>query len=254
MKNTRRLGVALLLLTPYVTLWSWLTAAAPCLGLGLGLGQEAVANPPLELQGRGQWRTYGVTDGLAALDVHDILRDRDGNMWFATEGGGVSRYDGDYWTTFNIQDGLLDNSVYSIVQGSDGDLWFGSRLGVSRYDGSTYTTFTERDGLVVSSVFTQRLVADRDGAVWTYARDLGGTNRYDGDTWTFDEFAGLARFSEPVAGRDGSMWFATKNGAVRYQDGGWRTYTRRDGLSPAPTCGPLPRTAPEPCGSEPRRD
>lgn len=213
MKNTRRLGVALLLLTPYVTLWSWLTAAAPCLGLGLGLGQEAVANPPLELQGRGQWRTYGVTDGLAALDVHDILRDRDGNMWFATEGGGVSRY-----------------------------------------DGSTWTTFTERDGLVVSSVFTQRLVADRDGAVWTYARDLGGTNRYDGDTWTFDEFAGLARFSEPVAGRDGSMWFATKNGAVRYQDGGWRTYTRRDGLSPAPTCGPLPRTAPEPCGSEPRRD
>ena len=211
MKNTRRLGVALLLLTPYVTLWSRLTAAAPC--LGLGLGQEAVANPPLELQGRGQWRTYGVTDGLAALDVHDILRDRDGNMWFATEGGGVSRY-----------------------------------------DGSTWTTFTERDGLVVSSVFTQRLVADRDGAVWTYARDLGGTNRYDGDTWTFDEFAGLARFSEPVAGRDGSMWFATKNGAVRYQDGGWRTYTRRDGLSPAPTCGPLPRTAPEPCGSEPRRD
>ncbi len=184
---------------------------------------------------RGQWRTYGVTDGLGALDVWAIFRDRDGNMWFGTEGGGVSRYDGDRWTQFTVEDGLVESSVYAIVQDADGDLWFGSGQGVSRYDGQRWTTYTQRDGLAVSSLaFKSNVLAlGPDDAVW-YGSDLGSISRFDGQQWTtFDEVAGV-RLNDvrwDLADRDGAMWFATSNGVVRYREGDWDAVILPEGLA-----------------------
>jgi hypothetical protein len=42
---------------------------------------------------KGSWRTYTTYDGLAGNWVNHILRDTNGNLWFAT-GNGVSKYDG----------------------------------------------------------------------------------------------------------------------------------------------------------------
>ena len=102
-------------------------------------GQAAFAQAQPGLGGRGHWRTYGVTDGLAALDVWVVFRDRDGILWFGTEGGGVSRFDGNRWTSFSANDGLVDNSVYDIVQDAAGTITATSDVGVG-------TTFTLRIG------------------------------------------------------------------------------------------------------------
>ena len=45
-------------------------------------------------------------DGLAHDWIHDIYRDPDGVMWFATDGCGVSRYDGRTFANFIARDGL----------------------------------------------------------------------------------------------------------------------------------------------------
>jgi two-component system, sensor histidine kinase ChiS len=206
--------------------------------LGLGavspvLSQQEGAS--LELQARGHWRTYGVTDGLGGLDVWSIFRDRDGDMWFATEGGGVSRFDGDTWTSFDVSDGLVDNSVYEIVQDVAGDLWFRSRRGVSRYDGLTWRGYTEQaDGLAPSTGYHPTVLAtDSNGSIW-YGSNQGGLSRFDGNRWTtVDSVNGhkLEGITSATQTRDGAMWFGTSNGAVRYQDDDWHLYGTMDGLA-----------------------
>jgi len=112
------------------------------------------AGPGIQLptgQGRGYWRTYDVTDGLAGLDVRSIYPDREGNLWFGTWGG-VSRYDGDTFTTFTTENGLVDDAVWSICQDRKGNIWFGTEGGVSRFDGENFTTLTTQDGLASNHV------------------------------------------------------------------------------------------------------
>ena len=103
----------------------------------------------------GPFSDYFVTkDGPARNGVEAILQDGDGNLWFGTYGGGVSRYDGASWQTFTIEDGLADTYVMCILQDRDGNLWFGTDGGgVSRYDGTSWQTFTAKIDLVPNAVF-----------------------------------------------------------------------------------------------------
>jgi hypothetical protein len=49
----------------------------------------------------GHWEKYDVTDGLGASSVISIVQDREGALWFGSQGGGVSRYDGKRFHTFS---------------------------------------------------------------------------------------------------------------------------------------------------------
>ena len=90
---------------------------------------------------KGVWKNYTTLDGLANNAVHTIYRDPDGSMWFGTQGGGVSRFDGETFVNFTIEDGLNSNIISAIYRDPDGVMWFGqhdSGGGVSRYDGNQY--------------------------------------------------------------------------------------------------------------------
>ncbi len=57
-----------------------------------------------------------------------IFRRQSGNIWFGTEGGGVSRldHDGKTFTHFTEKEGLSNNNVWSILEDRSGNLWFGT--------------------------------------------------------------------------------------------------------------------------------
>ena len=71
-------------------------------------------------------RTFTTAQGLANNDVRSITEDKTGNLWFGTDGGGVSRYDGKSFSTFTTAQGLANNSVRSITEDKTGNLWFGT--------------------------------------------------------------------------------------------------------------------------------
>ena len=91
---------------------------------------------------------YNTEQGMALNSIACGYRDKTGNLWFGTLGGGVSRYDGKSFTNFTIAQGLANNIVYSITEDKTGNLWFGtSGGGVSRYDGKSFTNLTTSHGL-----------------------------------------------------------------------------------------------------------
>ena len=90
---------------------------------------------------QGLWWSLGAQDGLPA-HVFVLLQDRTGHLWLATQGKGVSRYDGAQVVTFTSEDGLTGGEVLTTGEDHKGYLWFGSGIwegkrgaGVSRYDG-----------------------------------------------------------------------------------------------------------------------
>jgi HEAT repeat protein len=84
------------------------------------------------------WTTYTTEDGLAGNRVEAIAVGPEGDLWFGSDGGGVSRFDGESWTTYTTEDGLAGNAVMAIAVGPEGDLWFGTG-GSVRGDVSRHT-------------------------------------------------------------------------------------------------------------------
>ncbi|OGG46881.1 MAG: hypothetical protein A3F84_28385 [Candidatus Handelsmanbacteria bacterium RIFCSPLOWO2_12_FULL_64_10] len=184
------------------------------------------------LSGMGTFTTFTTQNGLASNRVSEIFQDREGHLWFGTNGG-VSRYDGKTFTTFTTEDGLASNNVTSIIQDREGHLWFGVFGGVSRYDARTWTTFTTQDGLA-SSHLAPTIFQDREGVFWFGTFD-GGVSRYDGQKFTtFTTRDGLASNWVPsiLQDREGHLWFSTFWGGVTRYDGKTFTpFTAEDGLA-----------------------
>ena len=184
---------------------------------------------------KGTWKTYTTLDGLAENWVCAIHGDPDGTMWFGTNGGGVSRYDGKEFVTFNQKDGLVDDRITTIYRDSDGLLWFGTNGGVSRFDGKEFKNFTTKDGLADNLV--SAIYRDPEGVMWFgtgwWSRFGAGVSRYDGKEFvTFTTKDGLtgncvsAIYRDP----DGVMWFGTDGGVSRYDGKEFVNLTPEDGL------------------------
>ncbi|MBN2173316.1 MAG: histidine kinase [Bacteroidales bacterium] len=78
------------------------------------------------------YRNYTVNDGLPSSKVYDMLQDRQGYFWFATENG-VSRFDGYTFTNFTKRDGLPTNSTLKLYEDFKGRIWFLSYEGTVSY-------------------------------------------------------------------------------------------------------------------------
>ncbi len=137
-------------------------------------------------------------------------------MWFGTNGGGVSRFDGKEWQTYTQQDGLAGNEVISIFQDKEGIMWFGTSGGVSRFDGKRWQTYTQEDGLAHNNVWD--ILQDEEGMMWFGTFD-GGISRFDGRCFqNIDSRDGLASDSVRCLymDRSGQIWVGTADGTVRF--------------------------------------
>lgn len=66
---------------------------------------------------------YTTTDGLPSSESYDIIQDKKGFIWIATDRG-VSRFDGYSFKNFTTNEGLVDNSVLSLYEDELGRIWF----------------------------------------------------------------------------------------------------------------------------------
>lgn len=149
-----------------------------------------------------QWTTSG--NGLKHDVVHDVLRDRSGNLWFATRRGGLSRLgrDGD-WEHF-----LTGANVRKILEDDEGHLWFGTGgTGVHRFDGTWIRVYGDETVLP--------LFQDSRGNIW-FSRPGRGALRYRNGEWTeHTEHVPDGEIHAMGEGADQSLWFGAGTGLTR---------------------------------------
>lgn len=162
------------------------------------------------------FRNYNVEDGLAQSQVLSMCQDRYGNIWFGTNAGGVSKYDGNKFVSYTENDSLINNVVYSIAEIKNGNLLFGANGGLSVFDGKKFKNFTDKNGLSHNRVF--KVCEDHEGTVWI-GTGQGVCIYKDNKILAFDVDTLLNQSSifTIYADNANSIWFGTiQNGVIKY--------------------------------------
>jgi len=178
----------------------------------------------------GEWTVF-TADTYPALTwpVTGIAGDEDA-LWFATEGGGLVRYDGDTWQTWSLPATLGSNSVRAIVQEGDGALWFAhTDAGLTRYapDRGVWQAFGEAEGVPNDLSFPG---VDSAGRVWIGY--YGELRWYDDGGWRIIKPAALDGVTVYgiTFGPDDVMWVWGYDKLLRYDARAdtWTTFTAAD--------------------------
>jgi len=171
--------------------------------------------------------------------INWMIQDREGNIWFASNGGGAYKYDGHSLSNLTEKDGLCNNFVETVLEDKAGNIWFGTRYGglckyhpsaLSTSGSTSFTTFTRND-LRGDHIWT--LYQTMDGTLWIAVAKVG-LCRYDGTSFTcYDERdgAGIRVVQSLFEDNEGQLWVGTSEGVYRHRDGYFTAFSKEDALS-----------------------
>ncbi|MCB0700462.1 MAG: hypothetical protein KDC11_11460 [Chitinophagaceae bacterium] len=160
---------------------------------------------------------------LFVNDIREILEDQKKNIWIATAGGGLHRFDGNAYKTFTNKDGLPSNGIFALEEDDDGNIWIGTSNGISMYDGFSFTNFTITDGIPDRRI--SDIKKDSKGNLWFGTSQ--GVCKYDGAGFTtFTKSEGLPGIIVNTITEDktGNIWFGTLTAGVSCYYGDAFTY------------------------------
>lgn len=67
-------------------------------------------------------KNFDVKDGLPSSEVYSTLKDKNGFLWFTTNGG-IARFNGVNFKVFNSSNGLPDNTVFQLIEDRQQRMW-----------------------------------------------------------------------------------------------------------------------------------
>lgn len=133
-------------------------------------------------------------EGLSQGNVYDIMQDRRGFVWVATQNG-LNRFDGYVFKVYKHDsknpNSLLANQVRTVFEDRQGRIWIGTELGLNRFSPETETFVHFQRQTAVPKQISENVVfsifEDSSGNLWFGGR-LGVT-RYDPATDTFTSYS-----------------------------------------------------------------
>ncbi|MDD3145171.1 MAG: two-component regulator propeller domain-containing protein [Candidatus Gracilibacteria bacterium] len=184
------------------------------------------------------WTNFTTSNSsLPFSKVRGITSDGVGNLWFATYGGGVVKFDGTNMQIYNTGNGFPNNEAKSIIRDSSGNIWVGSKGGLSKFDGTSWTTFNTSNGLLDN--FVRALDIDSSGNFWLGTG--GGVSKFNptSNTWVSYTTGNSGLSGNVINGikvsTDGNIWIGLYGGGVSKfnpTSNTWITYnTGNSGLS-----------------------
>ncbi len=162
------------------------------------------------------FRNYSTDQGLAQSQVLSIYQDRLGYIWFGTNSGGISRFDGIKFRNFTKQQGLSDDVIFSITEDYTGKLLFATINGLTVHDHNRFKTYGAKEGLPSATIY--RLLTD-ENKVWL-CTEKGIFVYQDGKIKPFELGDSTFRNSSFYCiykDSDKNVWFGTlQNGLYKY--------------------------------------
>ena len=192
--------------------------------------------------------TYTTVNGLASNHILSMAADRTGNVWFGTQGGGVSYLNPDAHAdsahlinSYTMAQGLPDNRVKGVFADTKGRIWLCTPGGgVCSFDPvllaaanptaltqvrSLLTIYNAETGLSTNKI--ECAAEDEDGNLW-FGTDGGGVDRFDGESLKINiapNVATKSTISCVNADKAGNIWMSTGDGGICCYDGkNFRTY------------------------------
>lgn len=203
----------------------------------------------VRIDDKGERAAFGSRDGLAHDHIAAMHCDSDGELWFCSWGGGVSRAKQRQFgrrlvfTTVSTKEGLAANAIQSIFEDREQRIWFGS-VGAGATcltPGKTrrtkfFQTFSTNEGLGNNMVAC--MAQDAKDRLW-FGCFSGGVTVYDPmnprQAWrVFTSKEGLGHDTVRCIQSDarGRMWLATPGAGLSCLDGERIShFQKKDGLA-----------------------
>lgn len=140
---------------------------------------------------QGEITVFHSSEGFPTNDIRAIHADREGNLWLGTKGRGLAVFtEGRWWNPDTISEPFND-LVSAILEDDEGRLWLGTPKGIMW--ASKAQLLAQARGEHSSQTF--RLAQEGDGVR--------------------PALVGAGSFAPAAKGPDGTLWFATRRGAVK---------------------------------------
>jgi diguanylate cyclase (GGDEF)-like protein len=109
----------------------------------------------------GQWHSLPAVEKL----INDLIRDGDGNLWIASEGGGLLlQYPDGKTRQFSAADGLKPTVIYRLIDDTQGKIWLATQQGLYWFDPSlanpVFHLAGPEMGMPLTSIFALALTHD----------------------------------------------------------------------------------------------
>lgn len=160
-------------------------------------------------------RYYGKDNGFTNNQITDILTDKEGNIWFGTDGQGAFRFSGGTFSILDESTGLNYEQVMSIGATPSGRIYFGTYLGgLYAYEKGKLEHFNLpiKGNISISAI---NIKSEYDFWLGTNSRGLlhyqGGTFK----TYTTNEI-GSPIITSLYRDKDNRLWIGTGSGAAVY--------------------------------------
>jgi len=172
------------------------------------------------------WKHYSKKDGLGDIDLNCVSVKDDESVWF---GGfsSVSIYRNGKWSILQDENKLLSN-VNAIVHDKDGSSWFGTSRGLVHLKDSQWEHFSTEDGLPHQAVFDLLL---EKGSLWIGTHKGAVKFSRDWSNKSLPESLKDLHIFDIEKDTEGNVWFATMNGAYRFDGSDWKRFGFFDGLA-----------------------
>lgn len=177
------------------------------------------------------------------LSVNTLLKDRSGNLWVGTWGGGVFVFDSTlkqkrkYLHTDN--NSINSDFINCFLQDRNGDIWIGTDNGLNKLNlvtgEFTYYSHTTGDRRTISHNEVADLHEDKKGRIWVASEGgLDMIDHYKKTLVSFTQQEGLPSSIVQAIQEDnhGTLWLSTSNGITAFdpETKHFKSFTVEDGL------------------------
>ena len=96
---------------------------------------------------------------------YDYVKDKEGNLWFATSKGLLKRDTDKKWHQWTDKDGLTSNTLSAVEIDADGTIWVGTDFGLNAFYNNQFANFTGGSGLISNNI-TKLLFQESENVLW----------------------------------------------------------------------------------------
>lgn len=176
---------------------------------------------------------YSLNEGISNENITDLWRDHYGQLWLATYGGGINRFNTvASFAHFAGDQHLEDKIIHQILTDRAGNLWMLTKnQGIIVYDGQQYTFYDEQNGLPTNAL--QTMMEDRNGQLWLGSADGSGVIKFADQSFIrYGEEQGLQGgvIWSIVEDAEGSIWLATDQGVSKFAGQSFVQFTKEEGM------------------------
>ena len=91
---------------------------------------------------------YNNIENVGNNYIYNIYKDSRGQVWFGTDGKGITVLNNGKLTNYNKRNGLRDDHIYSFTEDRNGNIWFNTEdAGIYCFNGKTFKNYTNVDGI-----------------------------------------------------------------------------------------------------------